>query len=300
MHILLTGGTGFIGSALADALISEGHSLTILSRQIRENTDTIQFIPNLDRLPNFNNIDVVINLAGEPIFNHRWTKAHKHVLRQSRLTITQQIIERIQASHNPPHTFLSGSATGYYGNLSDNEKNKDEQTACHSSFPAQLCKEWENLALQAQSPKTRVCLLRTGMVLDQTGGALKQILPLYRLGLGGKIGTGKQHWAWISLYDQIQAILFLLHTSSAQGAFNLVSPESVRQYQFNQFLAQAVSRPALFSTPRWIIKLLLGERANLLLDNQPLIPQKLLQLGFQFRDHNLKIWLREHIKNKGE
>lgn len=291
MHILLTGGTGFIGSALVNALISEGHSLTILSRQIRENREAIRFIHNLDQLPHFDAVDAVINLAGEPIFDHRWTKAQKYVLHQSRLAITRQIVERIQASHNPPHTFLSGSATGYYGNLSDNEKNNDEQTACHSTFAAQLCQEWENLALQAQSQKTRVCLLRTGMVFDQAGGALKRILPLYRLGLGGKIGTGKQHWAWISLYDQIQAILFLLEHRQAQGAFNLVAPHYVSNAEFNQLLGKALHRPTFCSVPEILLKIVLGERSQLLLDNQPLVPNALLALGFQFADAHLADFL---------
>lgn len=300
MHILLTGGTGFIGTALCQALIEQGHQLTVLSRQHKPHTQAVKFIQNFANWTNLNAFDAVINLAGEPIFDKAWSNKQKQTLRQSRLAITSQLVELCRQSENPPHTFLSGSATGYYGNLPDFAQKYDEQTACHSTFAAQLCQEWENLALQAQSQKTRVCLLRTGMVFDQAGGALKRILPLYRLGLGGKIGTGKQHWAWISLYDQIQAILFLLHTPTAQGAFNLVSPQSIRQYQFNQFLAQAVSRPAFFSTPRWMIKLILGERSELLLDNQPLIPQKLLQLGFQFRDYNFETWLNEHIKNKGE
>lgn len=194
MHILITGGTGFIGTPLCHTLIGQGHLLTVLSRFPQASQQAVRFIQNLAELSDLNDVDAVINLAGEAIFDRFWTIEQKNTLRQSRLDITRQLVQLIQHSKTPPHTFLSASATGLYGNLPDFAKNYDEQTACSSDFAARLCLEWETAALDAESSKTRVCLLRTGMVLGANGGALQRMLPFYRLGLGGKIGHGKQHW----------------------------------------------------------------------------------------------------------
>ncbi|KMK51999.1 epimerase [[Actinobacillus] muris] len=288
MHIFITGGTGFIGKRLCAALVAQGHRLTILSRQPLADTQAVHFCQNLATFAHFNNFDAVINLAGEPIFAQRWTAARKHCLRESRLSLTHRLSELILRSNQPPHTFLSASATGFYGDLPV-AKTYDEQTACSATFTGRLCQEWENAALAAASPHTRVCLLRTGLVLDQSGGALQKILPLYRLGLGGKLGGGKQHWAWISLNDQVRAILFLLNHADCQGAYNLVAPSLMANAQFNRQLARQLKRPALFNVPAWGLKMLLGERSQLLLDNQPLVPQRLLAAGFEFEDRHFRL-----------
>lgn len=288
MNIFITGGTGFIGTALCHALIQQGHQLTILTRQQKPSQQAVTYCQNLANIENFNQFDAVINLAGEPIFDKAWTAKQKQTLLQSRLNITEQLVARIQASSTPPHTFISGSATGYYGDLPF-AKNYDELTACGNEFPAQLCQQWEASALKAQSEKTRVCLIRTGIVLAKQGGALKQMLPLYRLGLGGKLGSGKQHWAWISLNDEIRAILFLLNHSTCQGAFNLVAPQSITNENFNKTLAKMLGRPAFFNVPAFILKCLLGERSQLLLDNQPLVPKHLTDMGFVFEDSLEKV-----------
>ncbi|MGX2973873.1 TIGR01777 family oxidoreductase [Ursidibacter arcticus] len=281
MHILITGGTGFIGEALCQALIKQEHKLTVLTRRQLVNQQAVRYCQNLADFQDLNQFDAVINLAGEPIFDKPWTEQQKQTLLSSRLTITKQLVELFHKSEQPPHIFISGSATGFYGNLSFTKK-YDEQTACGTQFPALLCKQWEETALQAESSQTRVCLLRTGIVLNQAGGALQKILPIYKLGLGGKLGNGKQHWAWISRDDHIRAILFLLNNKQSQGAYNLVAPNSISNADFNQQLARALKRPAFFSVPIFLLKLGLGERSQLLLDNQPLIPQKLLDEGFEF------------------
>lgn len=292
MHILITGGTGFIGSALCNALIAQGHHLTILSRQTRLNSQAVHFIQNLTTLNSLDLFDAVINLAGEPIFDHRWTATQKERLRRSRIDITETLVQLCQNSQHPPHTFLSGSATGYYGNLPTVKNYYDESSPRATDFAAQLCYEWEQSALQAQNTHTRVCLLRTGMVLDPQGGALKRMLPLYKFGVAGKLGSGKQHWAWISLYDHVQAMLFLLTTSQAQGAFNLVAPTPATNAEFNDLLAKSLHRPAYFSVPEFALKLCLGERTHLLLDNQPLQPKRLLDMGFHFQFTHLSELLR--------
>lgn len=279
MKIFITGGTGFIGAALCKALVAKGHQLTVLSRQSKTDTQAVRFVKNF---ANLDGIDAVINLAGEPIFDKRWTALQKQKLLNSRVELTQKIATLIGQSAHPPHVLISGSATGYYGDLPQVAKKADELTACGTAFPAQLCQQWESAAFSAQSERTRVCVIRTGLVLNEQGGALKQMLPLYRLGLGGKLGSGQQHWAWISLEDHIRATLFLLNHSHSRGAYNLVAPEPAQNGQFNQVLAKSLNRPAFFKVPAFVLKLALGERSQLLLDNQPLVPARLLSEGFEF------------------
>lgn len=279
--ILITGGTGFIGKALVEKLLAKGDKITVLTRQNLV-SDQIRYLQNLNQFNDLNEFDAVINLAGEPIFNQRWTAKQKAILRSSRIEMTAELVELIKNSQNPPKVFLSGSATGFYGNLPLSANLFDEQTPCGTSFTASLCKEWEQTALQV-ADRTRVCLLRTGLVMDKSGGALKAMLPLYRLGLGGKLGSGKQHWAWIALADYLQAVEFLLENAQCQGAFNLVAPRPATNAEFNHWLAQQIHRPAFCHVPTFVLKLLLGERSQLLLDNQPLAPQKLLAQGFVFQ-----------------
>ncbi|WGE32083.1 TIGR01777 family oxidoreductase [Actinobacillus genomosp. 2] len=284
MNIFLTGGTGFIGQALVKALLAEGHYLTILTRQSLPKTSfpqAVKFCQNLDEFRDFNQFDAVINLAGEPIFDKSWSKQQKQILLNSRIQLTAELARLINASEHPPHTFLSGSATGFYGDLDSVANFYTESTACGANFSAMICEQWEQQALLASS-KTRVCLLRTGIVLAEHGGALAKMLPLYRLNLAGKLGSGKQYWAWISLEDHIQAVLFLLKNAKCHGAFNLVAPKLITNSEFNRKLATFLKRYAIFAVPSFMLRLLLGERSQLLLDNQPLVPKKLLDAGFKF------------------
>ncbi|WP_373777038.1 TIGR01777 family oxidoreductase [Glaesserella sp.] len=294
MKILITGGTGFIGKVLVKALVDSGHHLTLLTRQKLADTQAVSYCQNFANFDNLNAFDAVINLAGEPIFDKAWNERQKQKLIASRLEITQQLVELIAKSEHPPHTLISGSATGYYGDLPF-AKNYDEQTACGSSFAAQICQHWEQTALQAKSDKTRVCLVRTAIVLDKNGGALKRMLPLYRLGLAGKLGSGKQHWAWISLTDEVRAILFLLENADCHGAYNFVAPQLTTNADFNRTLAQTLKRPAIFAVPAFILKWILGERSQLLLDNQPLVPKRLLAAGFEFEDTDLAAFFRKNL-----
>ncbi len=286
MNILMTGGTGFIGSALVENLKAQGHQLTILSRTVRPSQQAVKFIQNFANLQDLNDFDAVINLAGEPIFAKRWAVQQKQILTASRVNLTTQLAELINRSSTPPHTFLSGSAIGFYGDLPPSANFYAESTACGTNFTAKLCQQWEKAALKAVE-KTRVCLLRTGTVLDPKGGALKAMLPLYRWGFGGKLGSGKQYWAWFSLEDYLQAVIFLLENAKAQGAFNMAAPAPATNAEFNHWLAKQCHRPAIFNTPAFALKCILGERACLLLDNQPIVPKKLQDLGFSFQHNRL-------------
>lgn len=296
MNVLVTGGTGFIGSRLVLSLCQQGHQVTVFSRQKspRFIHQAVNFCKNLTNLHHLNEIDIVINLAGEPIFDKRWCKRQKQVLQDSRLHITAQLVDLIQKSENPPHTFISASATGYYGDLPQ-KGFCDESAKNGKNFTACLCQKWEEEARKAET-KTRLCLIRTGMVLSPEGGALKQMLPLYRANLAGKLGGGKQYWAWITLDDYLNAIHFLIANPQCVGVYNVVAPEPIPQYQFHRWLSQQCHRFACLNVPTFALRFVLGERADLLLDNQPILPKHLLEQGFHFNTASLWDYQLRSIK----
>ncbi|KGQ32260.1 epimerase [Gallibacterium genomosp. 2] len=296
MNILITGGTGFIGRAVLKQLESEGNQITLISRSpeiYRSQFSTkTTILSSLSSFKNLDTFDAVINLAGEPIFDKPWDNEQKKCLIDSRVHITQQLVELINRSNQPPHTFISGSATGYYGH--NNQTTLTEKMPAANDFQGQLCKQWENAALQAN---TRVCLLRTGLVLGSYGGMLAKILPLYSHWLGGKLGNGQQIWSWISLPDMVNAIIFLLKNPQCSGAFNLVSPNPVSNQEFNKTLAKLMKRIAICRIPVWLLRLIWGERASLLLNSQKVYPEKLLKAGFQFTLPTLADALNKILKN---
>lgn len=293
MKLFITGGTGLIGRALVSELIQQGNEVIVLTRSPQRVytvfPKTTRFCTALPDVASFNNIDVVINLAGEPIFDRRWTASQKARLRESRLSLTAQLVERINRSYLRP-AFISGSATGIYGDQGDNEI--DEQASFSHSFTAQLCQDWEALAKQAY---TRVCLVRTGMVMSAQGGALGKILPLYRAGLGGKLGNGAQYWPWIALEDMVRGLLFLVYNPALNGAFNFTAPHAIKQAEFNRTLGNLLHRPCFANAPSCVLKMLLGERANLLLESQNIKPRRLLEAGFQFHHDDFQTYLKTQL-----
>lgn len=291
MNILITGGTGLIGQALVSALLQKQYQLTLLLRHEKKATaffpqKKLRFLTALSSFKSLDEFDVVINLAGEPIFAKRWTKIQKKKLVDSRIKLTQQLTQLINAGINPPR-FISGSATGIYGDRLIQALSETSPIA-HNTFAAQLCQAWESVALQA---KTKVCLLRTGIVLSPQGGALQKMLPLYRWNLAGPLGSGTQYWSWIALEDMVRGILFLIEHPQCHGIYNLVSPQPVTNKIFNQQLAQSLKRCAPFPAPSFILRLILGERANLLLESQKVYPTRLLETGFRFHYENLTQYL---------
>lgn len=281
MHIFITGATGFIGSNLITKLLNKKYKITALVRNISRaklQLPNIALISNLTELENFDQFDAVINLAGEPIFDHRWSQKQKNKLQNSRVQLTQQLTQLINKSTHPPQCFISGSAIGYYGNRPKETLTEEKLKGCN--FTADLCQLWEEQALQAN---TRVCVLRTGIVLDPTGGAFSKMLPLYRLGLGGKLGNGEQYWSWIALEDMINAIIFLLETPSCHGVFNMVAPNPVRNKTLNSLLGKYLHRPTFCTVPAFAMRIILGERADLLFDDQKVFPKKLILAGFNFQ-----------------
>ena len=296
MNILLTGGTGLIGKALVEQLCLRNEQVTILTRSSTPHTiskqKNIKFITALSELDLQEQFDAIINLAGEPIFHKVWSKNQKSILRESRLSLTTQLVEFINQYQQYP-IFISGSATGIYGDQDEQKITETSKTA--KTFTAQLCQDWEDIARQANA---RVCLIRTGMVFSKKGGALAQMLPLYKWGLGGKLGNGEQYFPWIALEDMVNGILFLLDHSECQGSFNFTAPNPIKQYKFNLTLARILKRPAFATIPKWILHFILGERANLLLESQNVVPEKLLNAGFQFKYSDCENYLEDILKNK--
>lgn len=286
MRILMTGGTGLIGRHLCRALLAEGHELTVFSRNpasvpvkcgagVHALSALAEWLPSRE-------FDAVINLAGEPIVDKRWTMQRKQVLWASRVALTEELVRRIVAAEHRPGILLSGSAVGYYGNRGD--ALLDETAAPGDDFPAQLCKAWEQAARVAENSGVRVCLLRTGLVMSHDGGMLGRMLPPFRLGLGGRIGDGRQWMSWIHIRDYVAIVLHLLHDGQTRGPCNFTAPQPVSNAEFTRTLATVLHRPAFFAIPAALLRLGLGESAGLLLGGQRVLPARLeaMQYDFQF------------------
>ncbi len=283
MRILVTGGTGLIGSALLKYWRDQ-HQLVVLTRQPLaklSSSATLTYINELQQT-DFNELDAVINLAGEPIADKRWSDKQKQRICNSRWHLTEQLSEHIQTAATPPTCLISGSAVGFYGRQGA-EFISEQHTAYYPEFSHDICARWENLAQRAASDKTRVCMLRTGIVLSDDGGALAKMLPAFRFGLGGPLGNGKQYMSWIHIDDMVQLIDFLLQTETLQGPINAVAPKPVTNLQFSQALAERLKRPAKLTMPAFVLRLLFGEMSDILLYGQRVVPQQALDAGFQFK-----------------
>ena len=297
MKILVTGGTGLIGGHLVPRLQELGHEVTVLTRRPddarKKFNNRITVWSTLEDKHNLDGINAVINLAGEPIADKRWTTEQKDRLCQSRWRITQKLADLINAGETPPSVFISGSATGYYGDLGEVVVTEEEPP--HNEFTHKLCARWEQIACEAQSDKTRVCLLRTGVVLAPKGGILGKMIPPFRLGLGGPGGNGRQYLAWIHIDDMVNAILWLLD-NDLRGPFNMVSPYPVRNEQFAHALGHALQRPAILRVPATVIRLLMGESSVLVLGGQRALPKRLEAAGFPFRWYDLEEALADVVR----
>lgn len=288
MNILITGATGLIGSHLCKYLANH-HKLLVLTRRkekaftlLGHHVDAHETIDGID----FNEIDCVINLAGEPIADKRWTASQKAKIEASRWQITAQIAEKIKATQTPPHTFISGSAIGFYGRQSQPVTEQNNQP--FEEYSHHLCKKWEQLALSANSKKTRVCILRTGIVLAKKGGALGKMVPPFQFYLGGPIADGKQYMSWIHINDMVNIILFLIENKSLHGVFNATAPHPVTNNEFSEHLSQTLKRPNIFRMPEPVMRLLFGEMADLLVYGQAVLPKALNDADFKFQYAKLK------------
>ncbi len=289
MKILMTGGTGLIGRFLIPRLQELGHAVTVVTRNPAKAQHAlgpgVTVLKGLDAMSNLNDFSAVINLAGEPIADKRWTEQQKQRLCESRWSITQKLVELIRTSDTPPQVLISGSAVGYYGDLGEVVVSEDDPP--HNEFTHKLCARWEQIACGAQSDRTRVCLLRTGVVFAPKGGILGKMLPLFRLGLGGPVGNGRQYMAWIHIDDMANGIIWLLN-KDLRGPFNMVSPYPVRNEQFAHALGHVLKRPAILRAPATAVRLMMGESAVLVLGGQRALPKRLEASGFAFRWFDLE------------
>ncbi len=285
MKIVASGMSGFIGKPLSVKL-AQKHELIFLKR--------LSSAPAPGNWANaVDGADAVINLSGEPIAGKRWTKAQKKELITSRLNTTRALVEAIGKAKNKPHVFINASAIGFYGDRGSLPL--QENASAGIGFLPDVCKEWERQAFKAESFGVRTILLRTGVVLGKNGGAMAKMLPPFQLGLGGPLGNGKQYMSWIHLEDEVSAIVHVLENTQIRGPVNLTAPNAVTMGQFAKTLGKVLKRPALFSVPAPVLKILLGEMATMLLEGQNVEPKVLLDSGFHFKFPNLESALNDLV-----
>ena len=276
-NVVVTGATGLIGGALVAELRTDGYQVKKLVRRATRNADEIFWNPTLGEidLAALAGTDAIIHLAGAGVGDKRWSAAYKSEILNSRLLGTSTIAKA--ASELGVQKFISASAIGYYGETGNRAVSEVDRGG--EDFLSVVCREWEAAADLAGDIPT--IILRTGLVLDPTGGALGRMLPLFRFGLGGKLGSGKQWWSWITLHDEIRAIKFLLE-SKITGAVNLTSPNPVTNQEFTAALARAMHRPAIFPAPAFALRLALGGFSTEILGSKRIMPKVLTEAGFEF------------------
>lgn len=282
--LLLTGGTGFIGGALCDALLARGHKLTVLTRDAQRAEalldSQVQLIEDLAQLDNAP-VDAVINLAGASLAAGRWNEKRKALFRDSRIQMTQRLLAHFRRQGHFPATLISGSAVSYYGDCGDRPVTEADPPG--QGYSADLNRDWEAAAREFESLGTRVCLLRTGIVLGPGGGALKQLLLPFRLGLGGPMGSGEQIMSWVHREDLLGIIELCLADTSLSGPVNGTAPNPVSNRDFARALGRALKRPAILPMPAFMLRTLVGEMADeLLLVGQKVLPEAALAHGYRF------------------
>jgi uncharacterized protein (TIGR01777 family) len=287
MRVLISGASGLVGSEVARQLKAAGHEPIKLVRRVASAPNEVQWNPATGLIPAelMDSVDAVVNMAGATTGKIPWTKKYKQEIVASRIDSTRTLVKAMAAAKNPPKVFVSGSASGFYGDCADQVLTED--SAKGSGFLSDLANQWEQEALKA--PKgVRVILARTTMVMSRKLGALGRLLPLIKLGVGGPLGSGKQWWAWITQVDEAAAIIHLINTTSATGAFNLTAPQPATCKDIVAALAKELKRPALVPVPAFALKLFLGEAATeLLLCSQNMSADKLIATGFKFQHETL-------------
>ncbi len=281
MRILVTGGTGFVGQALCPRLRAAGHEVVVLSRtaSARPPPGVAAVVSRMDELA-AEKIDAVVNLAGAPIGDARWTESRKRLLLESRTTTTAGLVEWMRKSARRPQVLVSASAVGYYGEQGD--RTITEESKPTPGFTHDLCAAWEREAGKAAALGVRVCVMRIGVVLDRGGGALAKMLPAFRLGAGGRLGTGRHYFPWIHRDNVVAICQWLLDNPPASGAYNVSAPNPVTNAEFTRALGRALGRPTVLPMPGAALKLLFGEMSELLLVSDRMVPHRLLAGGFSF------------------
>jgi uncharacterized protein (TIGR01777 family) len=287
--IVLAGGSGFLGRKLAKRLEIEGHKTIMLSRRPSSAGNQIAWRPDgsAGELPrHIDGVDAIVNLAGESVAGVRWTAAKKAAIQDSRVLSTRTLARAIAACARPPRVLISGSATGVYGPHGDEPVT--ESTSPGSDFLARVCVEWEREAGMAESPSTRVAIVRTGLPMDRRGGVLGTMLLPFKLGLGATIGPGDQFMPWIHIDDWTAMVSWLINDDRAAGIFNVTAPEPVTNRTFTRTLGRVLHRPAVLFAPAFVLHAVLGEMASMLVHGQRVLPARAEELGFRFTHRTLE------------
>jgi hypothetical protein len=290
-HILLTGGTGFIGKELRRLLLQEGHYLTIVTRRPNKYEDekakNQQFIAwDGDLVSAMNEANIVIHLAGENVFSQRWSDEVKKKIYNSRIEGTRALVDAMREAESKPELFISASASGYYGDGGDSIKTENDPAA--NDFLAKVCVDWEAEAQKATELGVRVANPRIGIVLEKDGGAMEKMIPPFQFFVGGPVGDGKQYMSWIHREDLINALLFPIKNETIEGAYNVCAPEPVTMNLFADVLGDVMNRPVLFRVPKIALQVMYGEGAKPILDSIRMKPKVLQEQGFDFRFDDLE------------
>ncbi|MFB7663413.1 TIGR01777 family oxidoreductase [Kitasatospora sp. NPDC056138] len=293
MRIAVTGSTGLIGSALVRSLLADGHEVVRLvrhrARTGRQSDGTIgvgwnPHLMQIDRA-GLDGVEAVVNLAGAGVGDRRWTEDYRQEIRESRVLGTETVVAALVEAKQPPRVLVNASAVGYYGQTGD--RVIDEDAPPGEDFLSQVCVEWEASARPAEDAGIRVAYARTGLVLSAKGGAGGRLFPLFRLGLGGRLGSGDQYWAVISLADEVAALRFLIDREDLSGPFNLTGPEPVTNRRLTEAMGRVLGRPTPFPVPEAALRLALGDMAVEVVGSHRVLPKRLLDAGFRFQHRDV-------------
>lgn len=281
-RIAVTGASGLIGSALVRSLTADGHEVVRLVRRGARGADEVCWDPEGQYVDaaGLDGCDAVVNLAGAGVGDHRWTDAYKKQVRDSRVLGTAALAEAVATLDRPPRVWVNGSAIGFYGETGD--RAVDESAPPGDGFLPSLCVEWEEATAPVQEAGVRTVFARTGLVVAREGGAWAKLFPLYKAGLGGRFGNGRQYWSFVALHDEVAAIRHLIDTDGLSGPFNLTAPNPLTNREISAAMGRVLRRPSLFTVPAPALKLVLGEMSGDVLGSQRVLPKRLLESGFTF------------------
>ncbi|MZD05906.1 TIGR01777 family protein [Streptomyces sp. SID5785] len=287
-RIAVAGASGLLGSALVRSLTADGHDVVRLVRRTPRSDAEVRWDPHRTRVDTagLDGCDAVVNLAGAGVGDHRWTAAYKREIHDSRVLGTTALAEAVASLATPPRVFVNGSAVGYYGDTGS--RVVDESAPAGEGFLPSLCVEWEAATAPAHQAGVRTVLARTGLVVARGGGAWAKLFPLFRAGLGGRMGSGRQYWSFIALDDHVAAVRHLLEDGSVSGPVNLTAPDPATNREVTSAMARVLHRPAVLKVPEFALRAVLGEMAGDVLGSTRAVPTRLLESGFEFTHPTLQ------------